>query len=109
MAARRTRKAPIADIILDDEIEVVDHETGVTNDELINWDGDVIADVVVADDDAPAAPSRKYMSHENCDHPRKGDAGKAARAACRRKHRAWFAAEAAFLAESHDTDLNVAV
>ena len=36
---------------------------------------------------------RKYMSHEHCGHARKGEAGKAARAACRRAHRAWFAAE----------------
>lgn len=65
-----------------------------TNRKTVNVDIDVPE---VADDNAPAAPSRKYFSHANCDHARKGDAGKAARAACRNAHRAWFAAEAEYL------------
>lgn len=44
------------------------------------------------------APPRKYMSHEHCGHARKGEAGKNARANCRRAHRAWFAAEIEYMA-----------
>ena len=63
----------------------------------------VVADIDVPDDDntpvvTGTAPNRKYMSHANCDHPRKGEEGKAARAQCRRAHRAYLAAEAEFLA-----------
>ena len=65
-----------------------------TNRKTVNVDIDVPE---VAD--APVAPARKYFSHANCDHARKGDEGKAARAACRNAHRKWFAAEAEYLAE----------
>ena len=43
--------------------------------------------------DTPAS-NRKYFSHANCDHPRKGEAGKAARAKCRAGIRAYLKAEA---------------
>ena len=77
MTARtRTRKAATVEVEIPD---VIDHETGVTADEAVK------------------AP--KYFSHANCDHPRKGDAGKAARAACRRAIRTWLNAEAEFLQE----------
>lgn len=46
--------------------------------------------------DVTPSPKRKYFSHENCSHARKGDAGKAARAQCRRAIRSWLAAEAEF-------------
>ena len=51
-------------------------------------------------DDAPKVPARKYFSHSNCDHARKGEAGKAARAACRRSIRSWLKAEAEYLEEA---------
>ncbi len=80
MTARRTtRKAATVDVAVDDAPIITES----------------VATVIP---EPPVAPSRKYMSHENCDHERKGEAGKAARQACRRAHRAWFAAEAEFLA-----------
>ena len=88
MTARRTtRKAATADIIIPATEDLP--EVNVTR------------DVVMTDGVAPKA--RKYMSHENCDHARKGEAGKAARQVCRRNHRAWFAAEAEWLA-SQESD-----
>lgn len=85
MTARRTtRKAATADIIVDD--------------------APIVSETIDATDvQELAKPARKYMSHENCDHARKGEAGKAARQVCRRNHRAWFAAEAEFLA-SQESD-----
>ena len=91
MTARRTtRKAASTDVIIpaDDELNLP--EVNVTRD-------------VVMTDAVPAPPARKYMSHENCDHARQGEAGKAARQVCRRNHRAWFAAEAEWLA-SQESD-----
>ena len=55
---------------------------------------DDIEEVEEVEDEEQAAPARKYFSHANCDHARKGEAGKAARAACRRAIRTWLAAEA---------------
>ncbi|AZS06628.1 hypothetical protein SEA_JACOREN57_65 [Mycobacterium phage JacoRen57] len=89
MTARRTRKAPAS---IDVAVEDLEPNTDV-----------IVEDAPVVDDDPDPAPARKYMSHANCDHPRKGEAGKAARAQCRRAHRAWFAAEAEWLA-SHNND-----
>ena len=86
MTARRTtRKAASTDVI-------------------IPADDDVTRDVVMTD--AVPAPT-KYMSHENCDHARKGEAGKAARQVCRRNHRAWFAAEAAYLESLNEVPVAV--
>ena len=65
-------------------------------------DIDLVEAPVEADSSA-APPARKYFSHANCDHARKGEAGKAARATCRRAHRAWFTAEAEYLA-SQESD-----
>lgn len=74
MSARKVRNTPAVDIeIVEDAVETV-----------------------------ATAPARKYFSHANCTHARKGEAGKAARATCRRDIRAWLAAEAAFLAEGVD-------
>lgn len=81
MTARRTtRKAATVDVAVDDAPIITES----------------VATVI--ETPVPAPAGRKYMSHENCDHERKGEAGKAARQACRRAHRAWFAAEAEFLA-----------
>ena len=89
MTARRTtRKAVSTDIIIPATEDLP--EVNVTRD-------------VVMVDAVPAPPARKYMSHENCDHARMGEAGKAARQVCRRNHRAWFAAEAEWLA-SQESD-----
>ena len=63
-------------------------------------DIDIVEEAPVEND---APPARKYFSHANCDHARKGEAGKAARATCRRAHRAWFTAEAEYLA-SQESD-----
>ena len=88
MTARRTtRKAASTDVI-------------------IPADDDVTRDVVMTDA-VPAPPARKYMSHENCDHARQGEAGKAARQVCRRNHRAWFAAEAEWLAANESASIAV--
>lgn len=84
MTARRTSTRRIAKA----DVEVLDEAIIVTPTET----------VIVNDDAVPAPPARKYMSHEGCDHARKGEAGKAARQVCRRNHRAWFAAEAEWLA-----------
>ena len=93
MTARRTtRKAVSTDIIIPATEDLP--EVNVTRDVKI-----VDGEIVVAD----TKPARKYMSHENCDHARKGEAGKAARQVCRRNHRAWFAAEAEWLA-SQESD-----
>lgn len=82
MATRRntTRKAATVDVNVDD---VVNHDTGETTDE------------------ATPTSNRKYMSHANCTHARQGEAGKIARAKCRRDIRAWLAAEAEFLANEN--------
>ena len=61
-------------------------------------------DLVEAPVENDAPPARKYFSHANCDHARKGEAGKAARATCRRAHRAWFTAEAEYLASQESVD-----
>ena len=96
MTARRTtRKAVSTDIIIPATEDLP--EVNVTRDVKI-VDGET-GEIVVAD----TKPARKYMSHENCDHARKGEAGKAARQVCRRNHRAWFAAEAEWLA-SQESD-----
>lgn len=87
MTARRTtRKAATVDIDVPDEA--------------------VIADAPIVIEEAPAAPAnnRKYFSHANCTHARKGDAGKAARAKCRADIRKWLAAEA-----EHNDEVAVAV
>lgn len=70
-------------------------------------DLDDVSDATPVVNDTPAAPStaRKYFSHANCDHARSGEAGKAARATCRRNIRAWLAAEAEHLA----SDVDIAV
>ena len=83
MAARRSTKKPVSA-----DIDLIEEEPK---------------------NDAPdaKAPSRKYFSHANCDHARKGEAGKAARATCRRNHRAWFAAEAEYLASVNDDSVAV--
>ena len=75
MTARRTtRKATTVDIEVPEE--------------------PVIESPVVIDEPAPVTNNRKYFSHANCDHPRKGEAGKAARAKCRAGIRAYLKAEA---------------
>ena len=91
MTARRTtRKAATADIAVpEDTATVVPEPTTV----VVN--------------DTPSKPARKYMSHENCDHARQGEAGKAARQVCRRNHRAWFAAEAEWLAANESASIAV--
>lgn len=96
MTARRTtRKAVSTDIIIPATEDLP--EVNVTRDVKI-VDGET-GETIVGD----TKPARKYMSHENCDHARKGEAGKAARQVCRRNHRAWFAAEAEWLA-SQESD-----
>lgn len=65
----------------------------------------VTADVALDEAPVTVAPARKYFSHANCDHARKGEEGKAARAACRNAHKAWLKAEAEFLA----SDVAIAV
>ena len=86
MTARRTtRKAATVDIAVDD--------------------APIITPPVVTEE--VVATARKYMSHENCDHARKGEAGKAARQVCRRNHRAWFAAEAEWLAANESASIAV--
>lgn len=60
-----------------------------------------VEDVIENTDDVTTVdvpPARKYFSHANCEHATKGDAGKAARAMCRRNVRAWLNAEAEYLA-----------
>ena len=90
MTARRTtRKAATADIIVDDA-------------PIVSETIDALTDVQEL-----AKPARKYMSHEGCDHARKGEAGKAARQVCRRNHRAWFAAEAEWLASQESASIAV--
>ena len=77
MTARRTtRKATTVDVEVPEE--------------------PVINDAPETIDAAPATPAtnRKYFSHANCDHARKGEAGKAARAKCRAGIRAYLKAEA---------------
>lgn len=99
MTARRTtRKAATADIIVDDAPIVS---------ETIDATEVVINGVALTDVQELAKPARKYMSHENCDHARKGEAGKAARQVCRRNHRAWFAAEAEWLAANESASIAV--
>ena len=94
MTARRTtRKAATADIIVDDA-PIVSETIDAT-------------EVALTDVQELAKPARKYMSHENCDHARKGEAGKAARQVCRRNHRAWFAAEAEWLAANESASIAV--
>ena len=85
MTARRTstRKAAVTEIAVDDDPIIV---------------ADDVIQESAPQDAVPAPKNRKYMSHEGCDHARKGEAGKAARQVCRRNHRAWFAAEAEYLA-----------
>lgn len=81
----RTRKAAVADVSIDLDL---DSPMPAPRDD-IDFDGDPIVvepAPVVTDDVAP--PARKYMSHANCDHARQGEAGKKARAACRRAMRA---------------------
>ena len=87
MAARRTRKNAELDVNLDDLDAGTD--TIIEDPILEDADDDVAEEV--------AAPKRKYFSHANCSHARKGEAGKAARAACRRAIRQWLNAEAEFL------------
>lgn len=88
--SRRRNTKVAKDLVLDTNDDVLDHDTGVTADDVTE----------------EATPARKYMSHANCTHARKGEAGKAARAACRRSIRAWLNAEAEFLAEEN---VNIAV
>ena len=79
MTARRTtRKAATVDIDVPDEAVIDDAPIVIDNTEVA----------------APATPNRKYFSHANCDHARKGEAGKAARAKCRAGIRAYLKAEA---------------
>jgi hypothetical protein len=78
MATRRnttTRKAPVADVTVDDMPSVDD----------VTTEGCEI-------ETPPPATKRRYLSHENCDHDRKGDAGKIARAKCRKALREMVAA-----------------
>lgn len=77
-------------------------------------DTDIVPEDLVLDDtpvivaDAPApATNRKYMSHANCTHARKGEAGKLARAACRKAIRSYLAAEQDFLANNASDDIAV--
>jgi hypothetical protein len=80
MTARRTRKtAPVADVVVDDA---------------------PVSDDVNTNDDA--TPARKYFSHANCTHARKGEEGKVARATCRRNIRAWLKAEEEFNSSNND-------
>ena len=96
MTARRTtRKAATADVtVTEDPIAVFD---------AIVASPEAVAVLNTPVETPPAPKARKYMSHEGCDHARKGEAGKAARQVCRRNHRAWFAAEAEWLA-SQESD-----
>jgi hypothetical protein len=59
---------------------------------------EVNTDIELDNEPEETTDNRKYMSHNGHGHAQKGEAGKKARAACRRAHRAWFAAEAEFLA-----------
>lgn len=62
-------------------------------------DEPIIADDVDTNDDdveLESPKARKYFSHANCTHARKGEAGKVARATCRRDIRAWLKAEEEF-------------
>jgi hypothetical protein len=93
MATRRNTKMT-DDVELPDEIELPDLEEVTIEDEL--------------DEEVPAPPARKYFSHANCDHARKGEAGKAARAACRKAIRQWLAAEAEYGADE-DVEVDIAV
>lgn len=81
MTARRNTK-PKAEPTIDIDLEDLPVDNDVPE--------PIVEDV---EDDAPAK-ARKYFSHANCDHARKGEAGKAARATCRRNIRAWLKAEA---------------
>ena len=83
MTARRTprTKAPAADAI--DVFDAL-----VANEEVVE-----VLNTPPVVNDAPPANNRKYFSHANCSHPRKGEAGKAARAKCRADIRKWLAAE----------------
>lgn len=99
--ARTRRTTPVVtdDVEVPDEIEILDEDLAVDDDPIVD-------DVDVEDDDVEVErPARKYFSHANCDHARKGEAGKAARAQCRRAIRNYLAAEAEFLA----TEESVAV
>lgn len=99
MTARKSRSTKVAE--LDVNLEDLDDTSAEIAQDAMALEDD-------ADDETPEpAPARKYFSHANCDHARKGEAGKAARAACRRAIRSYLAAEAEFLAE--DSDVNVAV
>jgi broad specificity phosphatase PhoE len=103
MAATRTRTRKTTKPVAEIDVDLDDLVTeALDNADAVELEED-------ATDDTPeAAPARKYFSHANCDHARKGDAGKTARAACRRAIRAWLAAKAEFDAEeeaagrSHD-------
>lgn len=76
MTARRTtRKATTVDIEVPEEPVI---------------ESPAVIDEPVATN---VTPNRKYFSHANCDHPRKGEAGKAARAKCRAGIRAYLKAE----------------
>lgn len=70
MTARRTRKAPEANIDVTEEIESSPIE---------------VCEI--------EKPKRKYLDHSNCDHPRTGEAGKLARAKCRKALRDMVAQE----------------
>lgn len=85
MTARKNRQPVELDVNLEDMDDV---SAEITQDEIEDEDTEV----------APAT-NRKYMSHAGHDHARKGEAGKAARASCRKAVRAWLNAEAEFLAE----------
>lgn len=93
MTARKSRSTKVAEL----DVNLNDLESTIETDDVVDNDPDV--------EDAPKT-SRKYMSHAGHDHARKGEAGKLARAKCRRDVRAWLNAEAEFLAE---TDDNIAV
>lgn len=95
MTARRTsRKAANVDISTDD----LDLDAIVTV--------PTEADPVMEDEPTVEAPApstaRKYMSHANCTHARKGEAGKVARAQCRRDIKAWLKAELDYVNELSD-------
>ena len=92
MTARRTSKKAIVDTI-----EVADVDTPIVEADK--------ASVPVFDHET--GRRNRYMSHANCGHATKGEAGKRARAACRRTITAWLNAEAEYL-ESANDDVSVA-
>lgn len=95
MTATRTRRTTR---------KAVDTEVSVPEDLVLDDTPVIVADAPVV---APPVSNRKYMSHANCTHARKGEAGKLARAACRKAIRSYLAAEQEFLANNASDDIAV--